>query len=89
MARNQVVNMGLLLALNPEYARALARREPWAVEHSKRSESLNLGEPEGYRRPFDGTSKKWCGGSCPFPEGCIMCTLPEDPGMTRRNRGLK
>ena len=61
MAERQVINTGLLKALNPEYAEALARGEPWALKHAERVESINTGEPEGMRRKFDGKKRKWCG----------------------------
>ena len=77
MAR-QVVNTQALLALNPEYAEALARGEPWALKHAERVESINTGEPEGMRRKFDGKKRKWCGNSCPHKSGCVVCTLPEN-----------
>ena len=86
MPRRQVVDVNGLLAANPEYAQALARGEPWALKHAQRCESLNRGEPEGFRRPFDGTKQKWCGGACPFRKGCVTCALPEDPEMARYNR---
>ncbi|MBY0472911.1 ATP-dependent Clp protease proteolytic subunit [Patescibacteria group bacterium] len=82
----KVVDTDALLALNPEYAVALMRGERWALEHALRCKSLNDGEPEGFRRPFDGNPRKWCGGACPFKEGCVTCTLPEDAEMTRFNR---
>lgn len=81
-----VIDIKALLELNPDYERALWNGERWALDHMKTCESINAGEPEGFRRPFDGTPRKWCGGACPFSEGCIMCTLPEDPEMARFNR---
>ena len=87
MAR-QVVNTAALLALNPEYAEALARGESWALKYQERCNSLNRGEPEGMRREFDGRKRKWCGGSCPFKDGCVVCTLEDNPEVARRNRGL-
>ncbi|MGH7141571.1 MAG: hypothetical protein ACREGH_02990 [Minisyncoccia bacterium] len=86
MPRRQVVDMQGLLAANPEYAQALARGEPWALKHAQRCESLNSGEPEEFRRPIDGKPRKWCGGACPYKEGCITCALPEDHQMARFNR---
>jgi len=85
----QVVNTAALLALNPEYAEALARGEDWAVKHARRCDSLNAGEPEGFRREFDGKPRKWCGAACPNEEGCIVCTLPENPEVARDNRRYK
>jgi len=86
MARQRVVDIDALLALNPEYVDALWNGEKWALDHRQRCESLNAGEPEGFRRPFDGKPRKWCGAACPFDEGCIQCTLPENPEMARLNR---
>ncbi len=86
MTRKQVVNINALLALNPDYVEALSKGEKWALDHAKRCESLNAREPEGFRRPFDGKPHKWCGAACPFDEGCMMCTLPENPEVARLNR---
>lgn len=82
----QVINMGLVMALNPEYTEALVKGEQWALDHARLCDSINKGEPEGFRRKFDGNPHKWCGGSCPFKEGCVSCTLPDDPEMSRLNR---
>ena len=84
----QVVNTAALLALNPEYAEALARGEPWAVKHAGQVDSFNSGEPEGMRRKFDGKKRKWCGASCPFKNGCVTCTLEDKPEIARQNRQL-
>jgi hypothetical protein len=83
---SQVVNTAALLALNPEYAEALARGDEWAVKHAARCDSLNRGEPEGMRREFDGKPRKWCGASCPNKKGCIVCTLPENHDMVKFNQ---
>lgn len=88
MAR-QVVNTQALLALNPEYAEALAKGEPWALKHAEMCRSLNAGEPEGMRRQFTGEYKRWCGAACPNEEGCITCTLPDNPEAARDNRRYK
>lgn len=80
------IDINALMALNPEYANAIARGEPWALKHAERVRSLNAGEPEGMRREFDGKPKKWCGSSCPHQEGCVVCTLPEDPKFAREHR---
>lgn len=85
----QVVNMAALLAANPDYAKALAKGEPWALKHARRCDSLNAGEPEGFRREFDGKPRKWCGGACISPEGCVVCTLPENPEIAREHRRYK
>jgi hypothetical protein len=89
MAKEQVVKVDLLLALNPELAKALWRGESWAFAHLHLCESLNRGEPEGFRRPFDGIPRKWCGAACPHEEGCVTCTLPESPRVARDNRERK
>lgn len=82
----QVINTALLHALNPEYAEALAKGERWALEHARQVESINRREPEGMRRKFDGKPRKWCGGACTSPEGCVVCTLPENNEMAHFNR---
>lgn len=89
MTRKQVIDTAALLALNEDYAAALMRGESWAVRHAATCESINRGEPEEYRRPFDGKPRKWCGEACPFAEGCVMCTLPENPEMARLNRRMR
>lgn len=83
------INTSLLQELNPEYAKALARGEPWALKHAGQCESINRGEPEGARRQFDGKPRKWCGGSCPNKKGCITCALPENHDVARLNREYK
>ncbi len=88
MARFQI-NTAALMALNPEYAKAVARGELWALRHQEQCRSLNAGEPEGMRRKFTGEYKKWCGGSCPYEKGCITCTLPDRPDVARENRRHK
>lgn len=80
------INMGMLLALNPAYAEALAKGESWALEHAARCQAINDGQPEGFRRKFDGTYRRWCGGACPFEQGCVTCALPEDEVMARENK---
>jgi len=82
----RLINTDLLLAMNPEYAQALGKGESWALEHAQLCDSLNKGEPEGFRRKFDGNYHKWCGGSCPFKEGCMTCALPENEEVTRDNK---
>lgn len=85
MSRFQI-NTGALMALNPEYAEAVARGEPWALKHQEQCRSLNAGEPKEMRRKFDGKPRKWCGAACSSPEGCVVCTLPENPEIARENR---
>jgi len=84
----QIINTALLHALNPEYVEAIAKGEPWALKHAARVDSLNNGDPEGMRRPFDGTRKKWCGAACTHKKGCVTCTLPENPQVAQDNRRL-
>ena len=83
---HRMINTAALLAANPEYAKALASGESWALKHMGRIRSMNTGEPEGYRREFDGEPRKWCGGSCPFKNGCVTCTLPDKPEVAHENR---
>ncbi len=82
----QVVNTEMLLALNPEYAKALARGEHWALKHAERCRSLNAGEPECLRREFDGKRRRWCGAACSSKKGCVVCILPENQEVARANR---
>lgn len=86
--RRKVVNTDALLALNPDFEKAVWNGEPWAVERMRLAESLNNGEPEGMRRPFDGKPRKWCGAACSAPEGCITCTLPENPELVQMLRKM-
>lgn len=89
MAEKLVIDLNTLFALNADFAEAVARCEPWAMRHLQICQSINRGEPEGYRRPFDGKPRKWCGDACPFDEGCVSCTLPENPRVARENRERK
>jgi hypothetical protein len=82
----QIINTSLLRQLNPEYAEAIARGEPWAIKHSMQVDSINRKEPEGMRREFDGKPRKWCGSSCGHEEGCVVCTLPENGQVAREHR---
>ncbi len=79
------VNINALLALNEDFVKALMKGEAWAINHMRICESLNAGESEGFRRPFDGTSQKWCGEACPYDKGCMMCTLPENTEVADYN----
>lgn len=85
----QVVNIQSLLELNSDYTAALLKGEKWAIDHMRMCESLNACEPEGFRRPFDDIPRKWCGGACSSPEGCVMCTLPENHELAKFNRTYK
>ena len=77
-----------LLAMNEPFAIALLNREPWAVQHAKDIESLARGEGPEHRRRFDGTPHKWCGITCPFSEGCVTCTLPENPTVATEIKAI-
>ena len=83
---SQIINTSLLLRLNPKYAEAIARGESWAIKHAMGADSINRGEPESMRREFDGKPRKWCGSSCGHTEGCVMCTLSENPEIARSHR---
>lgn len=84
-----MIDVEMLKQLNPEYAQALARGEPWALKHAEQCRSLNAGEPEEMRRKFDGKPRKWCGEACSSPNGCVVCTLPENAEVARENRRYK
>lgn len=84
-----LIDTEMLMRLNPEYARALARGEKWALDHAERCRSLNAGEPEEMRRKFDGKPRKWCGEACDSPDGCVVCTLPENPEQARIARRIR
>lgn len=83
------IDIDAVLAANEGLCDALANGEPWALKHIERLNSINRGEPEGFRREFDGNPRKWCGGACPFDEGCVTCTLPENPEVARNVRRYK
>ena len=49
--------------------------EPRMTKHSEFEVTVH-GAPAGKRRrKFDGQKRRHCS-QCPFPEGCVMCTLP-------------
>lgn len=70
----------LLRAMNPDFAAAEARGDSWATQRA----DMVLGiDGQGSRRyperarKEDGRPHNFCG-SCPHPEGCITCDLPEN-----------
>lgn len=49
--------------------------EPRMTKHSEREVTVH-DAPSGKRhRRFDGHPRRHCS-QCPFPEGCVVCTLP-------------
>ena len=71
----RVVNTRLLLEMNADFRKAVERGELWALQHLDKCERLNNGEVHAFDREPDGKPRRWCDG-CPFPEGCVTCTLP-------------
>ena len=49
--------------------------EPGMTKHSEFEVMVHNAPPGKQRRKFDGQKRRHCSG-CPFPEGCVMCTLP-------------
>lgn len=75
-----------VLAMNPEFAEALARGEAWAVLHAECVRGVD-GQasrtfPERTQHE-DGKPRNWCG-SCPHAEGCVTCDLPEATGAAHQ-----
>lgn len=70
----------LLRAMNPDFAAAERRGERWAT---RRADVVRGFEGKSYRRyperafQEDDGPRNHCG-SCPFPEGCMQCDLPEN-----------
>ena len=71
----QVVNIPLLLRMNPDLEKAAYRGEAWALKHLSGCDQLNQGNYFVFEREPDGNPRRWCSG-CPFEEGCITCHLP-------------
>ena len=70
----------MLRSMNPEFAKAEARGEKWALQQSEIVRGIDgqasRRHPE--RAPQeDGRPRNWCG-SCPHEEGCVMCDLSEN-----------
>lgn len=75
------IRLRQLLNMNPEFAAAYEAREDWAVQRAE--EVLGLDGVASRRHPErkrqeDGKPHNFCG-SCPNPEGCMMCDLDETP----------
>lgn len=75
--------LNALMAMNPEFAQALARGEDWAL---KQADSVRGIDGQSFRRhperahQEDGhTRRNWCGG-CSDPEGCVTCDLDQPTG---------
>ncbi len=78
--------LSVTMEMNPEFAEALARGEPWALKYAESSRGLDgkasRRHPERAHRE-DGLPHNWCG-VCPDAEGCVMCDLDEPTGETYR-----
>ncbi len=75
--------LSMLLEMNPDFMKAFARGEDWAIRRARAVNALD--DPttdfdfDGLREP-DGMKKNRCG-SCPYRDGCMVCDLPHDPTM--------
>lgn len=49
--------------------------EPRMTKHSEQDVTVHDAPPGKRRRKFTGQPRRHCS-HCPFPEGCMMCTLP-------------
>ena len=78
-----------LMALNPEFAVALAKGEDWAIIQAESVRGIDgkasRRHPERAHKE-DGRPHNWCG-ACSHKDGCIMCDLDEPDAKTYR--GLK
>ena len=74
------------MATDPEFAQALARGEPWALDCAECSRGLDGKASRRYpersvmERQKSGP-RNWCG-SCPHKEGCFSCDLGLATGAT-------
>ncbi len=48
--------------------------KPRMTKHSERDVTVHDASPSKRRRKFTGQPRRHCS-HCPFPEGCVMCTL--------------
>ncbi len=76
--------LNLLMQMNPDFAKAVAKGEKWAVQRVEAIRALD-GYPTSRRFPErdrqeTGRKQNWCG-SCPFVDGCMVCDLPYDPSI--------
>jgi hypothetical protein len=68
-----------LMAMEPEFAEALANLEPWAVQHADILNGMD-GLPTTRRHPERNlqqngvTRRNWCG-TCASKQGCVTCDL--------------
>lgn len=77
-----------MLQLNPEFAQAYEKGEPWAQQRA--DEILGLDGQASRRHPErnrlqDGTPRNWCG-TCLHEEGCVACDLDGDHEVTKMLR---
>lgn len=72
-----------VMKMNPAFAEALARGEPWALKHAESVRGIDgqagRRHPERAHQEDGHTRRNWCGG-CSDPEGCVMCDLDEPTG---------
>ena len=73
--------LDLVMQLNPEFAKAYAKGEQWAIRHAEAVRGIDgLASRRFPERDFQKGPRNWCG-SCPFRDGCMVCDLPYDHGM--------
>jgi hypothetical protein len=75
----------MLREMNPDFARAEARGEPWAMIQAEMVRGIDGQASRKYperARNEDGKPHNHCG-SCPHPEGCMHCDLNNSPEFTK------
>lgn len=75
----------LLRAMNADFATAEARGERWAVQQADMIRGIDGQASRRYperSRNEDGRPQNFCG-SCPHPEGCVTCDLPNNHAFTK------
>ena len=77
----------LTLSMNPEFAKAYANGEKWALDYAEASLALD-GEstrrhPDRARHEDGVTRRNWCG-ACSHSEGCVQCDLDHPTGDAYR-----
>lgn len=73
--------LDLLMRINPDFATALQKGEPWALKHADAVRGLDgqasRRHPERAFKEDGHTRRNWCG-TCAFKGGCVICDLDGD-----------
>lgn len=79
-----------VLMMNPEFATALRKGEPWAIKHAEGIRGIDGQASRRHpERAFkeDGTIRRnWCG-SCAYVDGCVTCDLDGDHNASKGQVG--